>query len=372
MTDLAIGLMSGTSLDGIDAALVRFRGERPEADLLAFHSTPYGASARDRITAAVVDGSMRECALLHVWLGHQFAAAAAQLLRAAGVAASDIGFVALHGHTVWHEPGVASLQLGDPAIVAERLGTQVVSDFRARDVAAGGQGAPLVPVADVLLFGDTAHDRVLLNVGGIANVTWVPRDGTMARVRAFDTGPGMGVVDAVVRHFDPSASYDVDGTRAARGTPVDAVVLACMTDAYFDQPLPKSTGRERFGDAYATSLVDAVRRAHPEATPEDCVATALDLTVRSIAEQTKRWLPAAPEVVIAGGGARNPHLVRRLRESLSPTAVLLFADLFFDGDAKEAVAFALLGWLTLRGRPGDIPSATGAVGPRVLGRVTPA
>lgn len=362
---LGVGLMSGTSLDGVDAALVRF-GDRPdEAELVAFRAVPYEPAFRARVLDAIHRGTARDLATLHVELGRRFADAALGLLHAADVAVADVAFVASHGQTLWHEPGVATLQLGDPAVIAEQAGIRVVSDFRSRDVAAGGQGAPLVPIADALLFGAVDHDRALLNIGGIANVTWVPRRGVTDGVMAFDTGPGVAVMDGVVRRVAAGDAMDRDGRRARRGTPDPALGTALLRNPYFDRPPPKSTGRELFGEALAGRIVEAV------AGPDDAVATALDLTVRSIAEQLTRWLPRwEGDLVVSGGGARNPVLMERLRAAMPGREVRLFSDLFFDGDAKEAVAFALLGWLRLREAPGSIPGATGARGARVLGVVS--
>lgn len=370
MTDLALGLMAGTSLDGVDAALVRFTGDRPAATLVAFRTIPYEPAFRDRLTGLMERGGMRDVALLHVELGRRFAAAARAALEAAGVAAREVAFVASHGQTVWHEPGIATLQLGDPAVIAEALGITVVSDFRSRDVAAGGQGAPLVPVADALLFAAPDRDRILLNVGGMANVTWVPAGGALDRVIAFDTGPGVAVVDAVARLVRPDRPFDVDGELARAGRPDDALVGELLADPFFDAPPPKSTGRERFGAPLARRILDRARGGGPGAGA-DAVATALWLTVRAIAGQIARWLPAGPgEVVGSGGGMRNPALRNALARALAPRPLRSFDELFFDGDAKEAVAFALLGWLSLRNRPGNVPSATGAKGGRVLGVVT--
>jgi len=369
---LAIGLMSGTSLDGVDAALVRFTGDRPEASLVAFHTTAYDPEFRARLLRLLDGGPAREFAAAHVALGHRFAEAAEAVLPRAGVGPGTVAFVASHGQTVWHEPGRATLQLGDPAVIAECLGVPVVSDFRSRDVAAGGQGAPLVPLADARLFAAADRPRILLNLGGMANVTWVPAGGDVDAVRAFDTGPGVAVVDAVVRHLEPGRSYDVDGKLAAAGTAERDLVRTLLGDPFFLSPPPKSTGRETFGEAFAAGLVREIRVRHPGASSADCVATAVALTVGSVADQIARWLPAdGAEVVISGGGARHPALVTGLADALAPRAVRSFDDVFFDGDAKEAVAFALLGWLTLRGEPGNVPRATGARGPRVLGRVTP-
>lgn len=369
---LAIGLMSGTSLDGVDAALVRFTGNRPDVELLAFRTVPYDGAFRRRIATAIGHGTARDLARLNVDLGDRFAEAAAQVVTQAGVTPSDVAFVASHGQTVWHTPALATLQLGDPACIAERLGVQVVSDFRSRDVAAGGQGAPLVPMADALLFADAERSRVLLNIGGIANATWVPAGGGLVEVIAFDTGPGVAVLDAVVRELRPDQTCDTDGRLAAAGRPDTTLIGDLLGDVFFAAPPPKSTGRETFGEAFAHGLVREIRTRRSAATDEDCVATAAAFTVATIADQIGRWAPDdGAEVVVSGGGARNPSIMQGLADALQGRHLRHFDDLFFDGDAKEAVAFALLGWLTLHDRPGNVPHATGAKGPRVLGRVTP-
>src|SRR3989442_577334 len=277
-----------------------------------------------------------------------------------------------HGQTIWHEPGCATLQLGDPAVIAERVGVRVVSDFRSRDVAAGGQGAPLVPLADVVLFGHPERGRLLLNIGGIANVTFAPRRGVTGGALAFDTGPGVAVVDAVTRRIDPAASFDAGGERARRGKPSRKVLEALLADPYFAAPPPKSTGRERFGPDYAAGLLDDVKRAG--GSDNDAVATATALTVETIARGIERWTPAraSDELVTSGGGARNPRLVELLTSRVAPRPVVPFEALFFDGEAKEALVFAFLGFLTLLGAPGNLPAATAARGPRVLGHITPA
>src|SRR2546429_1199122 len=233
--------MSGTSLDGVATALVRLTDDPLAAQLVAFRQEPYGAAERGQIVDTIARGGAKDLALLHVALGERFAGAILQLLAGSGTAPSDVSFVASHGQTIWHEPGRATLQLGDPAVIAERVGVRVVSDFRSRDVAAGGQGAPLVPLADVMLFGDPQGGRLLLNIGGMANVTWVPRRGVLEGALAFDTGPGVAVIDAVVRRLDPDAPYDQDGERARRGRPAAKVLEALLTDAFFAQAPPKST-----------------------------------------------------------------------------------------------------------------------------------
>jgi len=214
---LAVGVMSGTSLDGISTALVRLRDGA--AELVAFRQEPYSAAERGAIIDAIARGTPKDVAFLHVALGERFAAAVLALLATSKTNPRDLSFIASHGQTIWHEPGRATFQLGDAAVLAERVGVRVVSDFRARDVAAGGQGAPLVPLADVMLFGHEQHGRWLLNIGGMANVTWVPRRGMTDGAFAFDTGPGVAVIDAITRRVDPDAPYDRDGERARRGRP---------------------------------------------------------------------------------------------------------------------------------------------------------
>jgi anhydro-N-acetylmuramic acid kinase len=365
---LAVGVMSGTSLDGISTALVRLNDKGVE--LVAFRQEPYSVAERGSIIDAIARGTPKDVAFLHVALGERFAGAVLALLAQARVSPKDLAFIASHGQTIWHEPGRATFQLGDAAVLAERVGVQVVSDFRARDVAAGGQGAPLVPLADVMLFGHEQHGRWLLNVGGIANVTWVPRRGVSEGAFAFDTGPGVGVIDSVTRRIDPEATYDTDGERARRGRPVAKVLEELLADPYFAEDPPKSTGRERFGIEYADQLLARVRRAG--GSDNDAVATATALTAETIGRAVERWgKDKSSEIVISGGGAKNPALVERLAAKVQPRAVVLFDRVFFDGEAKEAVAFAFLGMQTVSGKPGNLPAATGARGPRVLGHITP-
>lgn len=363
---LAVGVMSGTSLDGVSTALVRLTDE-PAATLAGFRQEPYSSAERGAIIDAIARGTPRDLAMLHVALAERFAGAVLALLAATKTSPRDVAFVASHGQTVWHEPGRATLQIGDPAVIAERIGVRVVSGFRGRDVAAGGQGAPLVPLADVMLFGHPERGRLLLNIGGMANVTWVPRRGLTDGALAFDIGPGVAVIDAITRRVDPEATFDRDGERARRGRAVARVLEELLADPYFALPPPKSTGRERFGIEYADRLLASVRQAG--GSDNDAVATATALTAETIGRAVAPW---QAELVISGGGAHNPALVERLAARVQPRPVVAFEQLFFDGEAKEAVAFAFLAHRTILGLPGNLPGATGARGPRVLGHVTPA
>ena len=373
--NVVVGLMSGTSLDGITAAVVRFteRDARVHIDLLGWLTHPYSDAQRDALSAALTGTTAASYCRVNFDLGGWLADAAIAAIAEAGVARSEIAVIASHGQTVWHEPGHSTWQAGESAVIAERTGIDVVADFRVRDVAAGGQGAPIVPIADALLFAADDAWRALQNIGGIGNVTVVPPNGDLRAVRAFDTGPGVAIIDALARRADPALPYDVDGRLALAGSACSEVVDDLLTAPYFAAEPPKSTGRELFSAAYAASLAERCVASRPGATQADIVATATLLTARSIADSYRRFLPEpANDVLLSGGGARNPALVAAIRAQLPDRQVRLFRDVFFDGDAKEAVAFAFLGWLHHQRRPGNVPRATGARGPRILGKRTPA
>ena len=368
-----VGLMSGTSLDGVSAVAVRFheRAAGYDAEMLAFVVREYSAAQRAALEQAMSAGSARDYCRLQADLGGWLADAAVDVIAEAGVAREDVRAITSHGQTIWHEPPHSTWQIGEPAVIAERLGLDVVSDFRVRDVAAGGQGAPLVPVADALLFSSDRW-RAMQNLGGIGNVTVVPPGGALGAVRAFDTGPGVAVIDGVVRALYPGQRYDGDGRHAAAGSPIDAVVAELLDDAYFALEPPKSTGREMFGGSYVQRLIALCRGAAPGASPEDIVATATALTARSIADAYRRFMPEpVDEVLLSGGGANNATLVAAIAAALEPLTTRRFSDVYFDDEAKEAVAFALLGHLFVERRAGNVPRATGAAGPRVLGKLTP-
>ena len=371
---VVVGLMSGTSLDGISAAVARFRDEsdgRIDVDLLAYASRSYTPAERSRLLRALGGTTPDEYCRLNFDLGDWLADAAIQVMAEAGVARSDICAIASHGQTIWHEPGHSTWQSGEAAVIAERTGIDVVSDFRVRDVAAGGQGAPLVPIADAMLFSSPTKWRGLQNLGGIGNITIVPPHGQIEGVRAFDTGPGAGVIDRVARALRPELPYDVDGKLASAGRANTQLVAELLAAPYFAAAPPKSTGPELFSDDYVKDLISRARSAG--ASDEDIVATAVQLTAESVADAYRRFI-AEPmgEVLVSGGGAKNPALFAAIVKAAAPVKVRHFDEVFFDGEAKEAVAFALLGYLHVTKRPGNVPSATGARGTRVLGKLTPA
>jgi anhydro-N-acetylmuramic acid kinase len=374
---LVVGLMSGTSLDGIDAALVQFDGELASLKwrVAAFESVELTVGQRTQIHDAM-HGNAEQLCQLHADIGEWFAAATLKVCQSAGVNPEQVDLVGSHGQTIWHKPPGqgkrgSTLQLGCPATIAERTGIPVVSDFRTRDMAAMGHGAPLVPWADRWLF-SSDRTRVLLNIGGIANLTWLPPRGSKATLLAFDTGPGNALMNAAVEWASAGAeAFDRDGKRAARGAVDEELLNELLEHAYFAEEPPKSTGRELFGKPFVEDLI--ARHGRLRVDPNQLVSTLTELTARTVASAIQRWvLPrGVDEVVVTGGGGRNPELVRRLRQALGSVPVLTGDTLGLDPDAKEAVAFAALAWAHVNSIPGNIPEATGAQGPRVLGSFTP-
>lgn len=381
------GVLSGTSMDGADVLFMEVEGplEGPWGldglrwTILAFETHPWPLALREQIRQGCRAGTGRTLAQLHVRLGEAFSEAVLKVLANAGLSAEEVAALGSHGQTVWHEPPEdgkrgATLQLGDPATLAERVGIPVVSDFRARDVAAGGHGAPLVPWTDRLLLHRPGQGRALQNLGGMGNVTFLPADGDPARIRAFDTGPGVGLLDGAVRRATQGRlPWDVDGRMAARGREDPELLAELLEHPFFGMTPPRSTGRERFGDAY---LDDLVTRVAPRSTEEwdDLLATLTALTAESTARSYRDFLPeeGIDQVVLTGGGARNLALVSRLEEALAPLPVATGAEaLGIDPDGREAACFALLAWAYLQGIPGNVTTATGASGHRVLGSFTP-
>ncbi len=365
-----LGLMSGTSADGIDAALVRFDGDHAHARPTLLHGRTHAwqPALRERLVALGQQTqvlTLDDVGELDVRIGHAFAAAALATLRAAGVAARDITAIGSHGQTLRHRPhGDApfTLQLGDAHVIAERCGVPVIADFRRRDVAAGGHGAPLVPAFHAATLHDAGENRAVLNLGGIANLTLLPARGT---VRGFDTGPANGLMDAWCQRHT-GAAYDAGGAFAAQGR-VDGPLLArLLAEPWFAAPPPKSTGRDRFHLDWVEAALTG------DEAPADVQATLLALTARSVANALHATQPRTQRVIACGGGVHNPLLLDALAEAM-PNATIESSTVHgLDPDFVEAMAFAWLAREHLAGRPGNLPAVTGAAGPRVLGARYPA
>ena len=376
---LVAGIMSGTSVDGIDVALVEIQGEGFQQSVRqrAFHSIPYEPAVREAIFSVTnTEAHVGRLSQVHFLLGRVYGQAVRDACRQSGIALAELELIGSHGQTVYHQPvesetggqPVAStLQIGEPALIAELTGAPVVADFRPADMAAGGEGAPLVPYVDYLLLRDRRCGRVALNIGGIANVTAIPPGGEPEQVIAFDTGPGNMIMDALAQSFSQGKSkFDRGGRLAAEGKVDRELLDRLIRDRYFEQPPPKSTGREKFGEPFLEPFLDA------SLPPADSMATANAFTAETIAGALERFV--APkmridEVIASGGGIRNPELARRLRDALDPALLRTSAELGIDSDAKEAIAFAILAYESFHGRPANLPSATGARHPCVLGKI---
>jgi anhydro-N-acetylmuramic acid kinase len=379
---LVIGLISGTSVDAIDAALVSIErhNDTLAVALRGFVMQPFDPALQERVRGLFPPhtGSTAEVCEVNMLLGEAFAQAALCVAAQAKVPRDQLDLIASHGQTVYHQiaPGTvrSTLQLGAAAVIAERTDCTVVADFRSRDMAAGGEGAPLVSYLDVLLFADGKKYRAVQNIGGIGNVTYLAptgaNDHTGPTVQAFDTGPGNVLIDEAVRLLtNGAATFDRDGQMAARGAVDEALVTEWLGHPYLHQPPPKSTGRELFGPREAQRYVQQAQEKGIGAN--DMIATLTAFTARSIARAYEQYLGQVDEALIGGGGARNPTLMRMLQAALPGACVLPVDDLALSADAKEAIAFALMGYATLHGWPSNVVAATGATHPVVLGSITP-
>ncbi|OOG57963.1 anhydro-N-acetylmuramic acid kinase [Rhodanobacter sp. C03] len=361
---LYLGLISGTSADSIDAALVSFDHGVPQ--LQASHTHPWPAALRERMLALAQDEAPLDLdafGRLDVEIGRHFADAALYLLEGSGTSARAVRAIGSHGQTVRHRPTgdhPFTLQLGDPSVIAERCGIDVVADFRRADIAAGGQGAPLLPALHAMLLARPGHARVVLNLGGIANITVLDAAGG---VLGFDTGPANGLLDAWCQRHR-GEPFDRDGQFAASGQVDRALLDALLADSYFALPPPKSTGREHF---HLSWLAAHVRLA--ALSPADVQATLLELTARSVAAAIAQHAATAEDVLVCGGGTHNGRLMQRLSELLAPRRLCSTAEYGIDPDFLEATAFAWLARQRLLGLPGNLPAVTGARGPRVLGAI---
>ena len=369
---LYLGLISGTSADGIDAALVRFDSDESDAHCTLVHGRTFAwaVALRARLVALGQGGDMHsldELGTLDVRVAEAFAEAALSLLREAGVAASNVRALGSHGQTVRHRPHGAAfdgsfpftLQIGDGNLIAERTGITTVADFRRRDVAAGGHGAPLLPALHAALLSSQDEDRAVLNLGGIANLTLLPARGD---VRGFDTGPANALMDAWCERHTGHA-FDANGEFAASGSVDESLLARLLDDAWFALPPPKSTGREQFHLDWLASKLTG------NESPADVQATLLKLSAATVADALRATQADTRRVLACGGGVHNPRLLQRIAARLPDAVVESTATHGVDPDFVEAMGFAWLARQTLLGRPGNLPSVTGARGPRVLGAI---
>ena len=373
--------MSGTSADGVDVAIVAIAGGKVR--LLAFEVFPYPRALREEILRLCRPESARLDDICHYnfVLGEVFAGAVIRLCSKSGIALRSLDLIGSHGQTIYHSPrgrggrGGAvrsTLQIGEPSVIAQRTGVTTVADFRPRDMAAGGEGAPLVPYADYVLFRHSRRSRAVQNIGGIANVTFLPGGCRQSDVIAFDTGPGNMVIDGIMRLISGGRKrFDRDGQMAARGAVDRRLLNEMLRHPFLRRRPPKSTGREEFGDFFAERIY---RRASGKGLADaDIVATVTAFTAATIARAYRQFLPGLPdELILCGGGARNGTLAGMLRGELPEVKMLWSDDFGISADAKEAVSFAILAWATIKGYANNIPTATGAEKPVILGKIVPA
>ena len=371
----AIGLMSGTSADGVDAALVEI--DESDLSLLGYVEVPFSKDVRKEILSLCEDGRVDAICRMDAALGEWFAEAALRVCEDGNVSAEEVDVIGSHGQTIQHLPALAvvadkkvrsTLQIGNPAVIAERTGITTVSDFRSRDMAVGGQGAPLVPLVDYLLFRSEYAGRAMLNIGGIANVNILPANCGVSDIFAFDTGPGNMVIDGVVQAITHGKlSFDRDGALAGKGQVCEDLLDVLMAHPFFDMEPPRTTGREDFGTDMVQKILDW------EGKEEDLVHTATQFTVESIVHGLKRFvLPRCEihEVIASGGGTKNSVMMDLLDQALGNISFKRLDDLGIASEAKEAIAFAILAYQTMNEQPGNVPSVTGADKQVVLGSIT--
>ncbi|MBW7453914.1 anhydro-N-acetylmuramic acid kinase [Paenibacillus sepulcri] len=384
----AVGLMSGTSVDGIDAAVIEINGVpggQPHVRLIAFENKPYPAKVREEIFALFdpKEAAIDRVGRMNIWLGELFAESALSAIAAAGIEPKDIAVIGSHGQTIYHAPEAHdvdgynlhyTVQIGEGAVISARTGIPCVSDFRVADMAVGGQGAPLVPFTEYLLYREDNRTLLLQNIGGIGNITVIPAGGTPDQVFAFDTGPGNMLIDGVVARLYPGEkTMDTGGAIAHRGDVNSDLLRMLQQEAYYSLPLPKSTGRERFG----TSYIDGLIRYQQEnsLSSDDIVATVTMLTAWSIGEAYSRFIRhrhPADMMIVGGGGSYNPVLMKFLKHELESMNVQVVTqeEAGYRSDAKEAIAFALLADYTMAAKPNNLPVVTGAQRAVILGKIS--
>jgi anhydro-N-acetylmuramic acid kinase len=378
--------MSGTSCDGIDACLVKITGNglSTKVDIIGFETYPYENEIRELIFEASCKetGTVDKICQLNFILGRLFADAARQIAGSLSVSLSEIDIVGSHGQTIYHVSSLkecndnevrSTLQIGEPSVIAQETGVTTVADFRTRDVAAGGEGAPLVPYADLILFGRDGIGRAIQNIGGISNVTFLPADGNINKIIAFDNGPGNMIIDRFAEIItDGRLKYDKNGKLALKGKLNQDLLERLCAHPYLSKPPPKSTGREDFGIQFSDDLHKELKQDNIGV--HDAIATITAFTAKSISDSYKRFVQPyykIDEIIISGGGVSNPVLFQYLKDYLVDISVSTVDDFGIPSDAKEALAFAILANETICGNPGNVPSATGAKESVVLGKIIP-
>ena len=381
-----IGLMSGTSCDGIDACLVKITGNglSTKVDIIGFETYPYENEIRELIFEASCKetGTVDKICQLDFTLGKLFADAAGQIAAKMSIPLSEIDIVGSHGQTIYHVSSLkesndkvvrSTLQIGEPSVIAQETGVTTVADFRTRDIAAGGEGAPLTPYADLILFGRDGVGRAMQNIGGISNVTFLPADGNIKEIIAFDNGPGNMIIDRFAEIItDGKLKYDKNGEFASRGRLNQDLLERLCTHPYLSKPPPKSTGREDFGIQFSDNLYKELKQDNIDVY--DAIATITAFTAKSISDSYKRFIQPCykiDEVIISGGGVSNSVLCQFLEDYLVDISVSAVDDFGIPSDAKEALAFAILANETVSGNPCNVPSATGAKESVVLGKILP-
>lgn len=375
------GLMSGTSVDGVDAAIVDISDS--SAKIVAFDTYPYPVKVREAIFDIFQKQSVRVEDICHLnfVIGEVFADSVLKLCKTKKVSLDTIDLIGSHGQTIFHNPkGTkfgkklvrSTLQIGEPSVIAHRTGITTIADFRPKDMAANGQGAPLVPFADYFLFRNKKLCRAIQNIGGIANVTYLPANCTLEQVIAFDTGPGNMVMDYLISQITKGKkTYDKNGRMASQGNVNKKLLDELLENPFFQLKPPKTTGREEFGNRYSVKFLQEALKQ--KMTDEDILATAAELTAESIACAYNRFLPELPdEMILCGGGCRNKTLVKMLQEKLPEVRILTTDDFGINPDAKEALSFAILAYATIKGRPNNVPGVTGAEKGLILGKIVPA
>ncbi len=382
---LVLGMMSGTSADGVDVALARISGAPPNLHpkFLGHTSAKFPSALRKEILRVAEQRSISagDLSQLNFRLGELFAATALSACRQFRVPPAKIALIGSHGQTIFHQgrqvpyfgvPTASTLQIGEPSVIAARTGITTIGDFRPADIALGGQGAPLVPYADYLLYRHAKLGRVSLNLGGIANITVLPAAAKPSQILAFDTGPANMLIDALVSHFSRGRKrFDANARLASQGRSLPALINDLLRDSYLRLAPPKSTGREYFGHAYVKKLLATGRRHR--AKPNDLIRAATIFTALTIVDALNRFVLSKTKIhqlIVSGGGAHNPLILAQLSAALPNIEILPSSHLGIPEDAKEAFAFALLAYESFHQRPANLPSATGARGPAILGKIS--